>query len=177
MNHKSIQSASGSGFTGWEEQPQAPLLGTCRRLSWVCPNLCVPLKCPQAPPAVLGHRGAEPGVAPRGTAWCGPSWPWTRPAAPPEPREFCSHYKTVIKGSTSCWERNCRSFSQRSGFLMPPESVIRFSRLRNNYITNVNNINIPKTKYDLNTFGWYKRKTCGCLYSFYKVGIADVFTT
>lgn len=59
MNHKSVQSASGSGFTGWEEQllgPAGAELGPagaelgCVRVS-----------------AVLGHgwhRGAEPGHGP-----------------------------------------------------------------------------------------------------------------
>lgn len=87
-----------------------------------------------------------------------PGCPCAQPAAPPRAQGILQPLQNCIKGSTFQRERNCRSFSQGSGFLMPPESVVRFSRLRNNYITNVNNINIPKTKYDLNTFGWYKRK-------------------
>lgn len=53
MNHKSEQSASGSGFTGWEEQPRAGRLGQVQ-------NLRVPL----ALPVPGGTEGQSPGTAP-----------------------------------------------------------------------------------------------------------------
>lgn len=121
-----------------------------------------------APGPSAGAAGAELGAVLAGTEGRAQHSPRVSPA-PPRAQGTLQPLQNCNKGSTSQQERNCRSFSQGFGFLMPPESVVRFSRLRNNYITNVNNINIPKTKYDLNTFGWYKRKKK-------PVGVCTVFT-